>query len=181
MRPPTVQDSGVERRLGTEDLIVTKTDLKGRLTYCNTTFLDISAITESEALGSPHNIIRHPLMPRGVFRLLWDTLKSEQELFAFIVNRALDGASYWVLAHVTPTFGPGGKVIGYHSMRRAPNRRALGEVEEIYAQMRAIESAQPRLGADAASLEWLTQTLSERGLTYSQWLWSLEDDAEVNR
>lgn len=174
MRPPLVQDSGLVRHLGPEDLIVTKTDLKGRITYCNRVFLEISALTEKQALGAPHNLIRHPDMPRGVFRLLWTSLNAGQELFALIANRALDGATYWVLAHVTPTFDASGVAVGYHSMRRAPKRAAVEHAKEVYQQMRHIESAHKGRGSDAASLDWLTQTLAERGQTYSQWLWDLE-------
>lgn len=162
-----------ERILADGELIVTKTDLKGRLTYTNDVFLTISAVTEAEALGRPHNLIRHPEMPRGIFRLLWDTLQSGEELFAYVQNLALDGASYWVFAHVTPSFDIQGRPCGYHSTRRAPDRRALDEVRSTYAQMLRVESQHDGRGADQASLDWLTEQLTARGLSYSEWLWSL--------
>lgn len=90
--------TGVERRFGEDELIVTKTDLKGRITYCNEVFVRMSGYTEQECLGEPHNIIRHPDMPRCVFKLLWDTIQGGQEIFAYVLNLSKNGDHYWVLA-----------------------------------------------------------------------------------
>lgn len=169
----TAHRTAGERFLDEGDLIVTKTDLAGRLTYTNDVFLKISAVTEDQALGRPHNLIRHPEMPRGIFRLLWNTLKAGEELFAYVQNLALDGASYWVFAHVTPSFGAHGTPCGYHSTRRAPHRHALDEVRSTYAQMCEVEARHGGRDADQASLDWLLGELAGRGLTYSEWLWSL--------
>ena len=169
----TAPQSTGERVLGEGDLIVTKTDLAGRLTYTNDVFLTISAVTEPQALGRAHNLIRHPDMPRGIFRLLWDTLQTGDELFAYVQNQALDGANYWVLAHVTPSFDASGAPCGYHSTRRAPDREALHEVRRTYAQMRDLEAGHGAREAGQISLAWLLAHLDERGLTYSEWLWSL--------
>ena len=169
----TVPRTVGERFLDEGDLIVTKTDLAGRLTYTNDVFLKISAVTEAQALGRPHNLIRHPDMPRGIFRLLWDTLQAGEELFAYVQNLALDGASYWVFAHVTPSFGVQGEPCGYHSTRRAPHRQALEEVRSTYAQMCEVEAGHGGREGSRASLEWLHARLAGQGLTYSEWLWSL--------
>lgn len=120
MRTHAPAPTGVERTFEPDQIIVTKTDLQGRITYANDVFLGVSAFEEHEVLGQPHNIIRHPDMPRCVFQLLWDTLRAGEELFAYVVNLAGDGAHYWVLAHVTPSVGPTGTVVGYHSNRRVP-------------------------------------------------------------
>lgn len=165
--------TGEERHLSPDELIVTKTDLKGRLTYTNDVFLRISAVAEADALGKPHNLVRHPDMPRGVFRLLWDSVTSGEEIFAYVQNLALDGATYWVLAHVTPSFTATGAVVGYHSTRRAPSRTALEEVRRVYAAMRDVETQHAGRGSDVTSLDWLRSTLGDQGLTYSQWLWQL--------
>ena len=174
----TVVPTAGERFLDEDDLIVTKTDLKGRLTYTNDVFLTISAVTEAQALGRAHNLIRHPDMPRGIFRLLWDTLAAGEELFAYVQNLALDGASYWVFAHVTPSYDAHGTPCGYHSTRRAPHRQALEEVRRTYAQMLDVEARHAGRGADEASLAWLVDDLARRGLTYSEWLWSLTGGEE---
>ena len=86
------------------DLIVSKTDIKGRITYGNRTFNEFSGFTENELLGTQHNIIRHPDMPRAVFKLLWDRLQAGQEVFAFVKNISKDGSFYSVLANVTPSY-----------------------------------------------------------------------------
>lgn len=169
-----VSPTGLERTFGGDEIIVTKTDLKGRITYANDVFLRVSAYTEGQALGQPHSIIRHPDMPRCVFQLLWDTIQARQEIFAYVLNLAGDGAHYWVLAHVTPSLGAGGQVVGYHSSRRVPTKRAVDEIRPIYALLRATESQRPRpVDALAASMAQMGEFLAGRGLTYDQFVWSL--------
>ena len=118
MKAIQVRPTGVERKLGDDELIVTKTDPRGVLTYANDIFLRLSALHEDETIGRPHNIIRHPDMPRAIFKLLWEALGRRQEVFAYVVNLATDGAHYWVLAHVTPSTDAQGRLVGYHSSRR---------------------------------------------------------------
>lgn len=169
--------TGVERELGENQLIVTKTDLRGRITYANDVFLQISALEEHEALGQPHSLIRHPDMPRGLFALLWSTIEAGEEIFAYIANLASDGARYWVLAHVTPSCGPGGEHVGYHSNRRRPARAGVVEAERLYARLRRAEQGlAARDAADAGRAE-LERFLAEQGATYSEWLWSIEEEA----
>ncbi|MFC0222492.1 PAS domain-containing protein [Nocardioides zeicaulis] len=173
-----VRPTGVERTFGRDEVIVTKTDLKGRITYANDVFCRVSALPEAELLGRPHSVIRHPEMPKAVFKLLWDTLGTGQELFAYVVNLAGDGAHYWVLAHVTPSLGPAGDVVGYHSNRRLPDPRAIREVEPIYRRLVAEERRHPR-SADAARAgeALLHELLAERGTTYDRLVWSLANGA----
>ena len=169
----TVPDQA-ERFLGHEDLIVSKTDTRGIMTYVNQTFVEISGYSEAELLGKPHNLIRHPDMPRGVFKLLWDTIAEGGEVFAYVVNRAKDGSRYWVLAHVTPTFGGYGSIAGYHSNRRAPARAAIAAIEALYAQMRAEEARHTNVREAAeASLALMADLLDRQGRTYEQFVWNL--------
>src|SRR5476649_17918 len=111
MRASAVVATGVERTFGDDEIIVTKTDTKGRITYANDVFLRVSAYPETEMLGQPHSMIRHPDIPRCVFKLLWDELEARREIFAYVLNLAGDGAHYWVLAHVTPSVGSDGRVV----------------------------------------------------------------------
>ena len=174
MRPSDIRPSGVERSFGQDELIVTKTDVQGRLTYCNDVFLRVSAYPEHEMLGQPHSMIRHPDMPRAVFKLLWDTLLDGREIFAYVVNLAGDGAHYWVLAHVTPSADASGKVVGYHSNRRVPSRRALEAIRPLYRQLLAEEARHSRpADAVAASTALLEATLASAGQSYDEFLWSL--------
>ena len=106
-----------------DNIIVSKTDLKGRITYANQSFCQMAGYTEAEMLGQPHSVIRHPDMPRAVFKLLWDTVLEGREIFAYVKNMAKNGNFYWVFAHVTPSYDANRNVIGFHSSRRVPDRR----------------------------------------------------------
>lgn len=174
MRPGSVMPTGVERVFGHEEVIVTKTDRKGRIIYANNVFTRVSGYSESESLGQPHSLIRHPDMPRCVFKLLWDTIEDGHEIFAYIVNLAQDGASFWVFAHVTPSFGADGQIVGYHSNRRSPAKDAVREVQALYTRLLA-EEKRHRRPADAieASTGLLTEFLAEQGMSYDEFVWSL--------
>lgn len=180
MRASAVRPTGVERTFGDDEIIVSKTDTRGRLTYVNDLFIKISGYPERELIGQPHNIIRHPDMPRSVFKLLWDTISQGSELFAYIVNLSADGGHYWVLAHVTPTFGPGGDIVGYHSNRRTASRVALDRIQPVYASLLAEEQRHSHApDAIAASSELLQRTLADQGQTYDEFVWSLDDTGRV--
>lgn len=175
MRASRVTPTGVERTFANDEIIVSKTDLRGFLTYTNDVFLRMSAYTEDEVIGRPHNVIRHPDMPRSVFKLLWDTLQDGRELFAYVVNLASDGAHYWVLAHVTPTRNASGEIIGYHSNRRTCDKAALEIIKKLYAEIVAEERRHPHPpDALAAGTRLLQEKLDAAGMTYEEFVWSLE-------
>lgn len=166
--------TGVERTFGDDEILVSKTDTKGIIRYANGVFLRVSGYPENELLGQPHNIVRHPDMPRSIFRAMWDTIEAGDEIFAYVLNLAADGAHYWVYAHVTPTFGPRGDIIGYHSNRRLPDRRALDEVTPIYDRLLAVERGQTSTPAAVdAGTAALRDLLGERDQTYDEFVWSL--------
>lgn len=166
--------TGAETTFGRDEIIVSKTDPQGRITYANDVFERVSGYAMAELVGKPHNIIRHPEFPGGIFKLLWQTIQAGDEIFAYVDNLARDGSHYWVLAHVTPTRSAAGQVVGYHSNRRSPSRKAIAAVTPVYQQMRAIERAQPSGPAAAeASLRHLQDLLAERGQTYEQFVWDV--------
>lgn len=166
--------TGVERFFDQEEVIVSKTDLKGVITYANRVFQRVSGYTESELIGKPHNLIRHPEMPRCVFKLLWDMLAAREEVFAYVVNRSRNGDHYWVFAHVTPSLNAHGTVVGYHSNRRVPSRDAVKKAEALYAELLSIENscADWRAGMDAAGQELLNRLASAR-MTYDEFVFGL--------
>ncbi|MGY1733426.1 PAS domain-containing protein [Geodermatophilus sp. SYSU D01045] len=169
-----VRPTGEERTFAAEELIVSKTDPRGVITYANDVFLRVGAYSLDEVIGRPHNLIRHPEMPRAVFKLLWDTLAARQELFAYINNLAADGAHYWVLAHVTPSYGADGSVVGYHSNRRRPSRRAVDRVRPIYERLLAEERRHPDArAAVAASSELFDRLIAEHAASYEDFVWSV--------
>jgi PAS domain-containing protein len=105
----TVTPTGRARPFTRDELIVSKTDAKGVITYANDVFLRVAEISEHEALSAPHSLIRHPDMPRCMFKLLWDRIAAKQKIFAYVLNLSRSGDHYWVFAHVTPSLdGRGG-------------------------------------------------------------------------
>lgn len=167
--------TGNERFFAEDEIIVSKTDTAGRITYANDVFLRMAGFTEEELLGQPHSIIRHPDMPRCVFKLLWDTIENGDEIFAFVINRAKNGDHYWVLAHVTPTFDTEGATVGYHSSRRVPNRDGVEKISGIYAQLLA-EEARHRDSKEGmqASFKMMVDLLDQHGIRYDQFVFALE-------
>ncbi len=162
-----------ERVLQEGDFVVSKTDTKGRITYCNEIFLKLSGYQEEELLGSQHNIIRHPDMPRGAFYFLWETIAQGNECFAYVKNMAKDGSYYWVFANVTPDFDERGQINGYFSVRRRPKQSAVEVMTDIYAAMLAEEKRVGSKDAIAASLELLTSKLDELNTSYEEFILSL--------
>ncbi|HLA35406.1 MAG TPA: PAS domain-containing protein [Rhodocyclaceae bacterium] len=155
------------------DFIVSRTDLKGRITYGNRIFVEFSKYSIGELLGSQHNIIRHPDMPRGVFKFLWDTIAAERECFAYVKNMAKDGSYYWVFANVTADYDTNGKPSGYFSVRRQPKRGAVDAMTDVYRSMLTEEQRAGARDACAASLEWLNRVLQQKGVTYEEFILSL--------
>lgn len=152
------------------DFIVSKTDLTGRITYGNRIFIEFSGYEERELLGSQQNIIRHPDMPRAVFKLLWNGLIENKEIFAFIKNMSKDGGFYWVFAQVAPMRGIDKQVVGYTSVRRMPNPKAIPIVADLYRAMLDAERNAGAKDAMAASGTVLAKVLKDKGLTYEEFV-----------
>ncbi|MBT3703584.1 MAG: PAS domain-containing protein [Alphaproteobacteria bacterium] len=167
--------TGNERTFLPDEIIVTKTDLTGKLTYVNQVFLQLAGYSEEECLGQQHNMIRHPEMPRAVFKLLWDTLQSGEEIFAYVNNRSKNGDYYWVFAHVTPSRDISGNVVGYHSNRRVPNKQVIQEhIAPLYQKLFEIEksSTSAKDGLDK-SFQAVVDLLADSKMTFNQFMFSL--------
>ncbi|WP_281302209.1 MULTISPECIES: PAS domain-containing protein [unclassified Iodidimonas] len=165
--------AGKERFLACEDIIVSKTDLKGYITYANRVFLDIADYCEDEVLGKPHNVIRDPDTPRVIFKALWDAIAKGDEIFTYVKNSTKNGDYYWVLAHVTPTFDKNGQITGYHSNRRAPDRPVIDEMTRLFAELCAIEQgAVDRKAGLIASEQALQAKIAAAGQTFDQFIFS---------
>ncbi|MBI2417014.1 MAG: PAS domain-containing protein [Ignavibacteriales bacterium] len=162
-----------ERMLAEDDLIVSKTDRKGIITYANRTFIKFALLEENELLGAPHNIIRHPDMPKAVFRLLWDTIEKGNEIFAYVKNISSDGAYYWVFANITPVYDQSRNIIGYYSFRRRPSREAIKKITPVYQEMLRIEQNTGGKTGIEQSVGYLTNLLTENGTTYEQFILSI--------
>ena len=159
-----------ERVVKDDAFLVSKTDTKGRITYCNLPFIEIVGATEQELLGKPHNIVRHPDMPRCVFKLLWDKVQDKKEIFAYVKNMSFDGSYYWVYANVTASIDRTGKIVGYYSVRRKPNLKALDVIKPLYKEL----LKQEQIGGMDASFAYLNKILEEKGVSYDEFIISLQ-------
>jgi PAS domain S-box-containing protein len=160
---PKIHPNNTERRLGENDFIVSKTDPTGRITYANRIFMEICGYSETQLLNVQHNIIRHPDMPRGVFKFMWDTLKAGDEFFGFAKNQCADGGFYWVFANITPDYDQHGKLQGYYSVRRKPPQSALEILAPVYQQMLAIEQRCSTNEGPQQSIGYLVDVIKQSG------------------
>jgi aerotaxis receptor len=151
--------TAVEYPITDETLIVSKTDLKGRLTYFNDQFVQASGFTEEELLGKPHNIVRHPDMPPEAFANLWETLKAGRPWAGAVKNRRKNGDFYWVLASATPIW-EGGQVVGYMSIRTKLPADQRKEAEQTYAALRDKKASGIRLEAGMIRKRHITDVFS---------------------
>lgn len=115
--------------------IVSETDLNGIITYANRKFCEISGYTPQELIGEPHNIIRHPDMPKAAFAQMWKTIQSGAMWHGIVKNLRKDGRYYWVDTEVTPTYDENGKVKGYMAARKPASRKNIDEAAVLYAKM----------------------------------------------
>ncbi len=169
-----MQPEGQERVMNEDDIIVTKTDLKGWITYSNKYGADIAEYRQEELVGNPHSIIRSEAMPRCVFKLLWDRLGEGREIFAYVVNKTKNDNHYWVLAHVTPSYDEVGNIIGYHSNRRKPFESALETVKPLYAALLEEEAKHSsRKEGLVASTAMLEKVLEAKGVDYDEFILSV--------
>jgi PAS domain S-box-containing protein len=170
-RPTPTQ---TERSFGDDEIIVSKTDTKGRILYANDVFCRVGQYAEKELIGQPHSILRHPDMPRCVFQLLWDVIADGREIFAYVKNLAKSGDYYWVLAHVTPSYDKSGRIDGYHSNRRRPDPAVIKQIEPLYRALLEEERRHAdRKQGQAAGYALLQKVLAERGQSYDEFVFSL--------
>ena len=166
--------TGKEVFFDNDELIVSKTDIKGLITYANDVFMRVAGYTEKELLGAPHSIVRHPDMPRCVFKLLWDTLGQGNEIFAYVKNMCKNGDHYWVFAHATPTYNMSGNIIGYHSSRRVPDREPLAIIEPLYKELLSVENRHSNAkDGMQASFNTLLKVCEDKNVSYEELVFKL--------
>lgn len=132
----------MELQMKSGEFIVSKTDLRGNITYGNETFIEMSGYVEEELLSAPHNILRHEDIPKAVFKLLWERIAEPEGVFAY----------------VTPSFDSRGNKIGYYSVRRRPAPNAIALIEPLYRELLQIE----RQNGVSASQTRLNTILTEK-------------------
>lgn len=168
---PALGNHVPERTMGAEELFFSTTDARGVIRQGNSVFARISGYSLEEMAGAPHNMVRHPQMPGGVFRLMWDTLQAGRPMGAYVCNRARDGAPYWVFAVISPLHD------GFVSVRLPPRGEAIEAVRQVYAEATAVEQQALTMRGmsrrDAAELgaETIVAALARRGFaSYEEFL-----------
>jgi len=164
MRTPKVTPIEKEVVLKEEDFIVSKTDLKSKILYGNEIFIKMSGYDEKELLGQPHNILRHPDMPRCAFKILYDHIQNGKEWFGFVKNLRKDGGYYWVFANISPTYDSNGKIIGYYSVRRKPRDGFKNIIEPLYKNLLSIEAS----GGMDAGVEVVNDLLNSKKISFNE-------------
>jgi len=134
-----VRLTDIEKEVTSVDLIVSKSDKDGNITYANPIFMKISGYTQGELLDKPHSILRHPDMPKAVFKYLWDTLHAGSDVIAYVKNLCKDGSYYWVLATVKTAKNPDGSFRNYMSTRRCITENAKNTISELYTKILKVE------------------------------------------
>ena len=145
-------------------VIVSTTDTKGIITYCNKPFVEISGFDEQELIGKNHNIIRHPDMPPAAFKDLWATVKTGKPWRGIVKNRCKNGDHYWVDAYVTPVY-EGETLVGYQSVRTKPKRAEIESAARLYARIseRKLEDLPRPLVPEFSHRVWLTAAFALTG------------------
>lgn len=147
-------------------IIMSKTDERGIIEYANQYFMDICGYEEWDLMGEPHNVIRHPDMPKIVFKVLWDRLFEGKNIHALVKNLAKDGSYYWVITNFETRYDENGKIIAHFSRRKAPPRYAIEAIIPIYKALVDIENSE---GIEASGA-FLTNFLAEKGVTYDEFI-----------
>lgn len=156
-----------EIKLSTKRYIVSKTDPKGIIEYGNDYFVEISGYSEAELLGQPHSIVRHPDMPKVVFKMMWDRIKAGRNIMAVVKNLAKNGSYYWVVTEFEPKIDTiTNEVLSYTAFRKAAPQKAIDAMTPIYQKLLEIE----KTGGMEASEKYLRGFLEENKTTYDEFI-----------
>ncbi len=155
MQRPTPTD--VEHEVTNIDMIVSKADAKGNITYTNPIFMKISGYTQGELLDQPHAILRHPDMPAVIFKYLWENITQGKEVYAYVKNLCKDGGYYWILAQVRMAKNPDGSFRNYVSTRRQMLPGARAVIEPLYKKLLEIEKSEGIEASEKALADFLAE------------------------
>ncbi len=159
----------VEILLDPKQTIMSKTNPKGIIEYANDYFMEISGYEEYELIGQPHNVIRHPDMPKVIFKWLWERLGEKKNMHALVKNMAKDGRFYWVITDFEVKLDETGEISSFFARRKAPPRKTIELVSELYRKILSIEQA----GGIEVAEKYLIGFLEEKGMTYDEYIESI--------
>ena len=155
---PTPIDEEIQ--LDPKRYIVSETDEKGKITFCNDYFMEVSGYNQEELIGKAHSIVRHPDMPKVVFKLLWETISQGKNINAVVKNLAKDGRYYWIFTEFeSRRDNDTGEIIGYHAARKSISKHVIEIIADLYAELLEIEKNE---GIEASE-KYLISFLKEKG------------------
>ncbi|SFV60473.1 Methyl-accepting chemotaxis protein [hydrothermal vent metagenome] len=167
-----VTPTDVEQEIRKIDIIVSKGDKDGNITYANPIFFKLSGYSQSELLEKSHSKIRHPDMPKIIFKHFWEELNKGLDVFAFVKNLSKDGSFYWVYAHVRVAKNPNGSFRNYVSTRKTMNPNARLIIEDLYKNLLDREAK----GEDASVfLEEFIQSQGQTSQTFNDVMIALQN------
>jgi len=156
----------IEIKVDKHKMIVSKTDIKGNIIYGNDYFCELAGYKESELISSPHNIIRHPDMPKAIFHLMWQYLKAGRNIMAVVKNMSKNGNYYWVTTDFDSIKDKHGYIKYYIAYRQSTQPHIVQEMEKLYAKLLAIEESHDL----KASTAYLNAFLEEKHMNYDQFI-----------
>lgn len=159
-----------EKVLSQNDFIISKTDIKGKIIYCNEIFTEIAGYPAADLINANHNLIRHPDMPKIAFKLLWELIQNKDEFFGFVKNLRGDGGYYWVFAYITADLDAQGNITSYTSVRRKMPQSAIDIITPIYKQLLEAE----KNGGIETSEKLLHTLLEQHKLGYREFIINLQ-------
>ncbi len=159
--------TGKEIKLDSKKHIVSKTDTKGNIIYANDYFTEISGYNKSELIGTPHNILRHPDMPKVIFKLMWNSIKSKQNITAVVKNLTKNGDHYWIVTDFDIQKNPDtGAIENYIAYRQAASQKVITQIEPLYETFKEIEDKYDM----EASFKYCAGYLQEKNMGYHQFI-----------
>ena len=156
-----------------DKLLISKTNANGIITYFNTIFLQVSGFSEAELIGQPHSIVRHPDMPRVIFKMLWDTLKQHREFNGYFKDMTKTGETFWVFVTITPSYNLDHQLNGYYMVCRKPEDEKLEYIKGFYQELKEIEEQSNSEEGLNQSLFKLNTVLNARECGYDEFILSI--------
>ncbi len=155
-----------EIKLSNKKFLVSKTDTKGIILYANEYFSEVSGYSEVELIGKPHNIVRHPDMPKAIFYLLWEDIKRGKNISAVVKNRTKNGDYYWVVTDFEILKDSMGNVTEYIAYRSSISQQVIDEIEPLYKKLKDIEEQHGM----KVSVDYIKTFLHEKGMSYNAYI-----------
>jgi len=167
------EPTDVEHEVKNIDLIVSKSDEKGNITYVNPIFIKISGYSQASLLEKPHAILRHPDMPKVIFKYLWENIQQGKDIVAYVKNLCADGGYYWVLATVKMAKNPDGSFRNYMSTRRKITESAKNTIKKLYENLLLIEKNEGEMAAESAFEKFLEENALNESEAFNTYMKNL--------